>query len=70
MKRIDTFTPEAKKAFSYTVEVAEGIGNSNFICESSEYSLHCYDCPVLIYDTCETTRKTASEWLAWAEEEI
>lgn len=70
MKRYDTLTPKAKTAFLRTVEIAKVIGNTNFVCESLEYNLHCYDCPCLINDTCVPIRKTASEWLAWANKEV
>lgn len=73
MRRYDTFTPKAKQAFLRTVELAERIDKSVFICSSTKYSLDCEQCPYVM--DCRANSwikrsKTASEWIAWANEEI
>lgn len=73
MRRYDTFTPKATTAFIYTLEVAEALGHTNFICEALKYSLHCKECPFYgehLYNSCWDQYKTAPEWLAWAGQEI
>lgn len=75
MRRYDTFTPKAKTAFLRTVELAELSGECKFICSTTKYCLECRECPFygeLLADSCTKQEyyKTASEWLAWAAEEI
>ena len=70
MRRYDTFTPSVKKAFFTTLETAEDDGTSRFVCETTQYSLPCRYCPFGNSDIHEITDRTASEWLAWAAEEI
>ena len=77
MRRYDTFTPTAKTAFFYTVEQAEDFhGKYHFICNTPNLILECEECPFeecpFNEDPCfkNEYEKTASEWLAWAGEEI
>ncbi len=73
MRRYDTFTPKAKTAFFYTIEGAEDNGKWHFVCTSTKYSLRCAECPFrgnCRADSGCKQEKTASEWLAWAAEEV
>lgn len=74
MRRYDTFTRGVKTAFFHTFEIAEHNGASRFVCEAMQYSLPCKYCPFDnsdIHKMCLGIRaRTASEWLAWAEEEV
>lgn len=74
MRRYDTFTPDIKTAFFTTLEKAEDNGASRFICEATDYSILCRFCPFDdsdIHKMCLGRRdRTASEWIAWAAEEI
>lgn len=79
MRRYDTFTPKAKKAFFYTVESAEEKGKYHFVCNTQIYYLRCKECPFdgecplreeHLAGSYGKHDKTASEWLAWAGEEI
>lgn len=75
MRRYDAFTLKAKTAFIYTLDVAETIGHARFVCEALKYSLPCEECPFSrerLAGTCFSHEydRTASEWLAWAAEEI
>ena len=73
MRRYDTFTLKAKTAFLRTVELAELSGKCKFMCSTTKYCLECEECPIVMY--CRENLwikrgRTASEWLAWAAEEI
>lgn len=70
MRRYDTFTPDVKTAFFTTLEKAEDEGTSRFVCKTTQYSLPCICCPFGNSDIHEIRDRTASEWLAWAAEEV
>lgn len=70
MRRYDTFTPDVKASFFTTLEKAEDEGTSRFVCKTTQYSLPCRCCPFGNSDIHEIRDRTASEWLAWAAEEI
>lgn len=70
MRRYDTFTSGVKTAFFNTLKTAEDKGASRFICETTQYSISCKYCPFGDADIHDVRDKTASEWLAWANEEV
>lgn len=66
MKRIYTFTEEARQAFMETVIIAYTNGVSSFRCNA----ILCAECPLrLCYIGCFEAL-TVEDWLLWATEEV
>lgn len=66
MKRIYTFTEEARQAFMETIIRAYTEGVSSFRCNV----LWCEECPLRRCELGCCDELTVEEWLAWAMEDV